>query len=135
MLALIAFITLTLHPATVRPCLHYGPDTVLVSGQLARYTFYGAPGFGEDPAHDVKERGFYLDLQKTVCMASGRDDGDVAKAGIRRIQLVLDSAGYAQLRPFLGKHISIRGTLFGAITGHHHAPVLLDVVKPARVQR
>ena len=117
-------------PQGAGPCLRYAPDTVQVAGTLARHIFYGAPGFGEDPEHDEKETGFYLELAAPVCMAPGRDDGDTARTGIRRMQLLLDAAGYERLRPFLGKRITIRGTLSGAITGHHHAPVLLDVEEP-----
>jgi hypothetical protein len=116
-------------------CLRYEPDTVRVTGTLARHIYYGAPGFGEDPKHDQKEVGFYLDLAAPICMAPGSDDVDVAKSGIRRIQLVLDEDGYARLRPLLGKRLTLRGTLFGAITGHHHTPVLLSVVKPVHVER
>ena len=116
-------------------CLRYEPDIVRVSGTLARHIYYGAPGFGEDPKHDQKEVGFYLDLATPVCMAPGRDDADVARSGIRRIQLVLDEDGYARLRPLLGKRLTLRGTLFGATTGHHHTPVLLSVVRPVLVER
>jgi hypothetical protein len=28
----------------------------------------------------------------------------------------------------------LRGTLFGAITAHHHAPIFLDVLKPVQVK-
>ena len=116
-------------------CLSYEPDTVRVTGTLARHMYYGAPGYGEDPRHDAKEVGFYLDLSVPICMRSGGDDVNAAKSGIRRIQLVLDEQGYARLRPLLGKRITLRGTLFGAITGHHHTPILLTVSKPVQVER
>ena len=136
MLALVGLVvSLIVGRQAAEPCLRYEPDTVRVAGTLARHTYYGEPGFGEDPKHDHKETGFYLDLEVPICMAQGGDDIDVAKTGIRRIQLVLDSAGYATLRPFLGKRITLRGTMFGAITGHHYTPVLLDVEKPVRVER
>lgn len=116
-----------------RDCLPYGPNAVNVTGTLVRLTFYGAPGFGEDPAHDKKERGFYLEVTVPVCTIAGRDDVDRPLENVRRVQLVLDSAGYARLRPFLGKRVTLRGTLFGASTGHHHAPLLLDVFTPVHV--
>ncbi len=120
--------------AARRECLRYGPDTVSITGKLARHTFYGAPGFGEDPKHDEKETGFYLDLPTPVCTLAGRDEVDRPLDDVRRVQLVLDAEGYARLRPFLGKRVTLRGTLFGAITGHHHAAILLDVLKPVRVE-
>ena len=115
-------------------CFRYEPDTVRLAGTLARHMYYGAPGFGENPRTDAKELGFYLDLPTAVCTAHGVDDGDVAKTSIRRVQLLLDQAGYDRLRPFLGRHVALRGTLFGAITGHHHTPVILSVLKPAHVE-
>ena len=121
--------------ATPATCIRYEPDTVHVTGQLTRKTFYGAPGFGDDPKHDEKETGFYLELSSPICTQPGADDVDTAKTGIRIVQLVLDSAGYARLRPFVGQRVTLKGTLFGAISGHHHAPVLLDVTRPVKVGR
>jgi hypothetical protein len=94
--------------------------------------YYGAPGFGEDPKHDKKEVGYYLDLAVPLCVLPG---SDIARSGVRRIQLVLDEDGYSRLRPLVGKRVTLRGTLFGAITGHHHTPVLLNVITPVRVER
>jgi hypothetical protein len=45
---------------------------------------------------------------------------------VRLVQLVLDQAGYDLLRPSLGRKVSLQGSLFSAITGHHHADLLLD---------
>jgi len=117
------------------PAYRYEPDTVRITGTLARHMYYGAPGFGEDPKHDEKEIGFYLDLSSPICTDAGRDDGDVATKGVRRIQLVLDPEGYARLKPFLTRRVTLRGTLFGAMTGHHHTPILLSVSKPIHVER
>ncbi|MDQ6736140.1 MAG: DUF4431 domain-containing protein [Gemmatimonadota bacterium] len=114
-------------------CMRYEPDTVRITGRLTRQMFYGAPGFGEDPKHDEKEMGFYLHVAAPVCTAASNDND--AKTNVRLVQLVLDSAGYASLRPFLGKSVTLRGTLFAAVSGHHHAPILLSVAKPARVER
>jgi hypothetical protein len=115
-------------------CFRYGPDTVRITGTLNRHMYYGAPGYGEDPKRDEKEIGFYLDLSTPACTVAGSDDIDVAKKNIRRIQLVLDQRGYDALRPFLRKKVTLRGTLFGAITGHHHTPALLSVPQPAHVE-
>lgn len=116
-------------------CLRYEPDTVRVAGTLSRHMHYGAPGYGEDPKRDEKEVGFYLDLSTPICLEADADDIDVSKSGIRRIQLVLrDQADFDRLRPYLGKKVVLRGTLFGAFTGHHHTPVLLNVVEPAHAE-
>lgn len=120
-------------PAPLQSCLHYEPDTVAITGVLSRRTFFGPPNFGENPKTDEKEVGFYLDVAKGVCTVAGRDtESYAAKHGVKRIQLVLDSAGYSQLRPSLGKSITVRGTMFASFTGHHHAPLLLIVNKPSK---
>jgi hypothetical protein len=134
-LVLIAVLTPVLSPLAAPGCLPYGPDTVSITGTLARHMFYGAPGFGEDPEHDAKETGFYLELPAPACTHAGQDYTDPPLTGVRLVQLVLDAGGYARLRPFLGQRVTLRGTLFGAITGHHHAPILLDVLKPVQVKR
>jgi hypothetical protein len=49
--------------------------------------------------------------------------------GTRDIQLILDSAGYATLRPKLGGQVELAGTLLPAHgEGHHHARLLLNLV-------
>ena len=79
----------------------------------------------------AKEPGFYLELVTPVCAEGGDYPGlNGPQRGVRRVQLVLDAAGYARLRPHLGKHVMLRGTLFAAHTGHHHAPRLLEVSSP-----
>lgn len=135
-LVLLAAITLVQSSSAVSAeCLRYEPDTVSITGTLARHTFYGAPGFGEDPQHDEKETGFYLELATPICTLAGQDFTNRPLTGVALVQLVLDQDGYARLRPWLGRRVTLSGTVFAAITGHHHAPVLLDVIKPVQVKR
>jgi hypothetical protein len=129
-LILLAMLGATAHAQLTRQaCLAYEPDTVIVRGVLHRHTYFGAPGFGEDPSRDARETGFYLDLPVAACVSPHGSDYPAA-VGVRRIQLVLDSAGYARLRPSLGKSISVGGTLFHAMSGHHHTAVLLKATCP-----
>lgn len=123
-------------PTAWRGCLPYGPDTVRLTGRVERHMYYGAPNYGEDTAHDEKEVGFYLGLRSPVCAAGGEEQSlGEPHRGVRRVQLVLDSAGYARLRPHLGQTVTLRGTLFPEHTAHHHTPILLDVLRPVRVDR
>jgi hypothetical protein len=55
-------------------------------------------------------------------------DLNPAKKGVGRIQLVLSPDAYAAYKELVGKRVVVSGTLFGAITGHHHTPVLLTVL-------
>jgi hypothetical protein len=116
--------------AQAAPCLRYEPDTVAVTGTLARKTFPGRPNYESIADGDEPETGFYLELATPICTVASPDstrDNNGALRGVRLVQLVLDSAGYARLRPSLGRQLTVRGTLFAAITGHHHAPLLIRV--------
>jgi hypothetical protein len=123
------------------PCLRFEPDTVRIAGVLRRHTYPGRPGFETIPAGDGPETGFYLHLARPICVhpRPGQDPGDdptvEPRDSVWRVQLVLDSAGYERLRPYLGRRVTLRGTLFSAHTGHHHAPVLLTVACPVHVER
>jgi hypothetical protein len=111
------------------PCLRYEPDTVAVEGKLVRRTYPGPPNYESVQQGDRPETGYYLELVAPTCVGRGADSLlDPAHASITAIQLVLDSAGYARLRPRLGTVVRLEGTLFGAYSGHHHTEVLLGVV-------
>jgi hypothetical protein len=102
-----------------------------VSGTLRRLTFPGPPNYEDVHTGDEPETGFYLLPAAPLCAAGGGDeDLGGPRSDVRLVQLVLDSAGYAALRPQVGRAIGLRGTLFSSHTGHHHAPLLLNVLKP-----
>jgi len=52
---------------------------------------------------------------------------DVAVSNVRVIRLVVKSESAKEKARLVGKHVTAKGTLFGAISGHHHTPVLLTV--------
>ena len=112
-------------------CMDYR-DTVTIRGIVRREVYAGPPNYESVAAGDAPEAGFYLHLSQAICARSAR--GGTADASLqpvdraRRVQLVLASAGFASLRPQLGQVVELRGTLFSAYTGHHHAPLLLSVV-------
>ena len=111
-------------------CLDYR-DTVELRGTLQRETHPGPPNYESIAGGDAAETGFYLHLGRAICARSSRPDPDDASEteqdGVLLVQLVLDSAGYARLGPQVGRNVTLRGTIFSAHTGHHHAPLLLDV--------
>ena len=79
------------------------------------------------------EPGLYLSLTDAICT---KDDSIAGpKAKVTLVQLVLDSAGSAYLKNRLGQRVTLRGTLFGAHTGHHHADLLLAVVPPNAISK
>jgi len=113
-------------------CLRYEPDTVALTGMLTRKVFPGRPNYESVKDGDEPETGFYLELAVPVCTVASPDsanNNNGALQDVRLVQLVLDAAGYARLRPQLGHQTTLRGTMFAAFTGHHHAPLLLQVLR------
>jgi hypothetical protein len=108
-------------------CLKYEPEVVSVSGKLLRKTFAGPPNYESIKAGDAPETGFYLAVKPPICaIASQGSEDNESTSNVGLVQLVLDAKGYEQLRPWLGKSVTIKGSLFSAQTGHHHAPLLLN---------
>lgn len=112
-------------------CLRYGP-IVELRGTLRRETHPGRPNYESIRDGDEAETGFYLHLTAPICTRASRPDvyDEQSVDSVRRVQLLLDSAGYARLRPNLTKQVTVSGVLSSALTGHHHAPLLLQVRWP-----
>jgi hypothetical protein len=126
--------------AETQDCVTYYQPNTRVVGTLARETFPGRPQYESVAGGDEPETGFYLHLAAPICgrpspkAGDARSDASLApQDSVTALQLLLDSAGYAALRPYLGKSIALEGKAFAWITGHHHARVLLDVDKPVKV--
>ncbi len=115
-------------------CLAQEPDTVRMSGIVSRRTYPGAPRYRSVRRGDARDVGYYLDIGPAVCARAG-DGTHPARTGVRRVRLVLDSAGIAVLRPVVGQHVVLRGTLSSAVPRHEHAPLLLRVLTPVQIDR
>jgi hypothetical protein len=118
------------HPASAHACLSYR-DTLELRGTLRHEVFPGPPNFQSVADGDEPHGGFYVHLIEVVCARpSTRHAEDPTEApldSVAYVQLVLDSAGYERLRPHLDQVVTVRGTIFSAHTGYHHAPVLLQI--------
>jgi hypothetical protein len=111
--------------STPSKCLGYQPALISMSGVLERRTFPGRPNFESVAAGDEPETGFYLALPRAACFSAGSDPDASNLRDVRLVQLNLKPEQYDQLRPYLGKTISIQGAVYEAMSGHHHAPVVL----------
>ena len=111
------------------PCLAYEPSEVRLTGSLERQTFPGPPNYESVRNGDPAETYWLLKLTRPVCVTESKTapDLDSKQDNINRIQLVLTPEGYSKYKSFVGSRVEVTGTLFGAITGHHHTPVLLEV--------
>ena len=108
------------------------------SGTLQYQMFYGVPGFGEDTTSDEKEPAYILHTEHPFLFRDTLLANDV---GISTHSCTYDTVSTIQIRvdrqsnPFaknlknmVGKKITLTCTLYGAHTGHHHAPVLTEKV-------
>jgi hypothetical protein len=113
-------------------CLAYGPSVVTISGKLEQHTFPGLPNYEDTKKGDEPEKGFYVSLLSPICV-SGEASSGVAypQSNVTSVQLLLNQIGYDNLRPLLGKTVTVSGSLLAAHTGHHHAPLLLEQVSLA----
>lgn len=111
-------------------CLSYEPAVVEVSGKILRKTLPGPPNYESVKRGDRPETGWYLHLTKPICVDGKEgDEFNQPAKGVTDLQLVFvkQDKPYQQYRKFLNQNVVIKGTLFGAQTGHHHTPVLLEV--------
>ena len=133
----ISFVTLLLTCASLSSiagqCLGYDHEVSLV-GTLARKTFPEQPNY-ESIAHgDAAATYFFISPVTAFCVSQGPDEGSPIVARVDQVQLMLsgETDSYGPLRPYLGKKVMCRGSLWPQQTGHHHSPVLLAdaVCKP-----
>src|ERR1700720_669034 len=120
----------------VFPCAYFSygqgkvdiDQKVTLFGTLKYELFYGAPGFGESPGTDAREPTYILHLN---CPIFFRDTSlaETSYSKIKTIQVRFmpgDKMVGEHLRKLKDQKVEIICTLYGAITGHHHAPALTD---------
>jgi hypothetical protein len=100
------------------------PVTDLV-GRLVKRTFFGPPGYGENPKTDSRETQAVLVLDSPACASRGAELGDEPESNQREVTLVAGDG--VVFGPSVGKRIAVSGELFHAITGHHHTKLLVRV--------
>jgi hypothetical protein len=110
-------------------CLKYDDKTVSVRGKVIVRTFFGPPGYGEDPKTDSRERQALLKLDHPICVdASSNEEFEVAETNQKEITLV--PAGSFSMSSYIGKRVTVKGSLFHAETGHHHTMILIQLEQP-----
>ena len=111
-------------------CLTY-TGRVELAGVLASRTYPGPPNYDSIARGDRAETAWLLRLDRPACVAAQADDQtgfNVAVASVRAIQLVVTPEQLQRYRGRMGQRVALSGTLFGAHTGHHRTPVLLNDV-------
>jgi hypothetical protein len=102
---------------------------VKIAGTLVRRTFAGPPNYESVRHGDAPETYWLVQLSEPACIIGDSTERDLnqAHANIREIQLVVDKDVYQSKKRLVGQKVLATGTLFGAISGHHHTPVLLTL--------
>jgi hypothetical protein len=110
-------------------CLEYEPAVVKLRGRISERVFPGPPEFASVKEGDTPEVEWILQLATPVCVNANVADelNDQKETGVTRLQLVLGPDSYKRYRALLHKPVLVKGTLYHAITMHHHTAVLLTV--------
>lgn len=108
-------------------CLNYERETVTLRGRITRRTFAGPPNYESIVKGDDREQVWLLHLPKPICVAAGADSPK--ETSVSDVQVVFSEGKpqYDKYRSLVGHRVIASGTLFHAITGHHHTKVLLTV--------
>jgi hypothetical protein len=109
-------------------CLSYEPARVSLTGTISKKTFPGPPNYESIKRGDKPETYWVLHLEKPICTKASADND--AETGVADLQLILTRKQYALYRKLLGRRapLTVTGKLSHAITGHHHTPVLMEVI-------
>lgn len=125
LLSVSACLILLVKPAVADLSLPWD-SSVELQGSVVQEAFYGPPGYGETPRDDLVEVAYVLHLEHPVTVSGSGEFAHEPVMGQQEIQLVLKTP--AMLRDIPSSScVQLRGKLFGAHTGHHHYPVLMDV--------
>jgi len=131
---LVLFLVLTIRfslatSARTLDTLSYEPTVVTVVGVVVSDTFAGPPNYESIQAGDEPEVYWVLTPPSPIfVLGLPNDDLNVSESNISALQLVFaDVNDYNKYRKFLNSKVKVTGTLFHAISGHHHTKVLLAV--------
>ena len=115
-------------PVFAEDCSRYEPAVTTVSGVISIKEYFGPPNYGENPDTDSKEKFYFIALDKPLCV-NASSEYDSAENNINSMEMVYAPSDYPFNNAWLGKRVSVSGTLFHAQTAHHHTPVLITVTE------
>lgn len=106
-------------------CLSYGKEAKL-TGYVEVRTFYGPPGFGENPKTDSRSVQNILFLDEPICSEAAKDREDEKN----EIEVTLRTDGSSDfLNALAGKHVSVIGKLEHSEVGNDNTNLILSSVK------
>lgn len=113
------------------PQASHSPSRVTLQGILHLGTFFGPPGFGENPEEDSVEESWYLQLPNSLADQLAQQGA----AALLPAQFDGELLFFVQVVPKLtltemkGQLVQLTGTLFESATGHHRTPLLLEATQ------
>jgi hypothetical protein len=114
-------------------CLRYEPAVAQLRGHVCLRTFPGPPNYESIKTGDRPERQVLLKLDEPVCILADSNDRTTSQdEHDQQLITVVPPVGM-KLARYVGAHVRVEGTLFHAITAHHHTPVLVQMGRIARL--
>jgi hypothetical protein len=113
---------------------YYGPDFEKLTGTVKYLTFPGRPNYTSIKEGDEAERHPYLILDKEINIKTrllshikkNQEYDFDDEINISLVQMIIhDFSDFKKIKD--GQRFSVRGEISGAISGHHHAKILIVV--------
>jgi hypothetical protein len=130
MMPLLLFLILAAaQPLTAQGCLDIsGEETkIALTGRLEERFYPGPPNYEDWRRGDAREGALILTLDRAICIDDGGNLADPADRFDRVHLYTSTDANWPGLRAGIGRRVHVRGSGFGAHTGHHRAPLVVDV--------
>jgi hypothetical protein len=130
---LLLFLIYCVSPSSIakNQLVYFEPKTVELIGIIKILKFPGAPNYESIKNGDADETGPYLILNNPIDITPEpkiQIGNDEPEKNVKLIQLVVHNDNDWQ-KVKGGNYVHVTGTLFHALTGHHHARILLWIEK------
>lgn len=138
--SVILLLTVWLEPANAKNFVyHYEPETIELTGTIGQQTFPGRPGYESIESGDEIETGWYFKLDRPIDVNNFKGEGgheETPEKNVKVLQLTSYADDIIASMPKLdGKKVTLKGQLFHAFSGHHHARVLMRIIAIGRVDK
>jgi hypothetical protein len=130
MIALLPLLILAAaQPLTARGCIDIAGEEggVVLEGRLEKHVYPGPPNYADVRRGDSPEDAYILVLDRSICIEDGGDFADPAERFVRVHLYTTTDANWRRLRDGVGRRVHVEGSGFAAQTGHHRAPLVVDV--------
>jgi hypothetical protein len=111
--------------------VYYQPNSVNLIGVIKTLKYAGPPNYESIKEGDALETGSYVILDEPIdvkTLPKIQIGNDVFEKNVRFIQLIIRNDD-DRSKVEDGNYVSLTGTLSRALTGHHHARVLITIKK------